>query len=190
MERRSAAVLKVIWLAAEQPCGKRLKAAIGALAAALRSKNAGSLHKDLRGAAFARLAQRRWIACLPPARASSGKPRALRHAAWHLIANADTHPHGTLGCCRPWLAGGRYGGALRRVDGWRLLLERDAHRRAYAVDGNPGDLEPWPAQRSRADPGGREETLPFPRYWASIPITVASFSTGIFMTIFGCECVR
>lgn len=132
-------VLKTIWLSAEQPCGKRLKAAVP-LWLPDYERERGALERELRGRLLAMSATNDG----PSAGAGQselGQPGALRDATGHFVAPPNSHPDRTLECERAGLAGSGHGRTRRGIDGGRLLLEGHPDRCAHAMDRGAGGLD-------------------------------------------------
>jgi hypothetical protein len=84
-------VLKIIWLKAEQPCGKRFKAALQLWLAHYEKRN-GRLPRALRlkVLSISTATIDRLLAAVP---GGAGQSRTLRDAPGHTLAQPDPHPH-------------------------------------------------------------------------------------------------
>ena len=132
-------VVRAIWLAAAQPCGKRLAPALplwlrhyenhhGALSARQRQRLA-----EISPATLDRL--------LAAARAQHHRRGRSGTKPGRLLKDRDPHPHRHLGPQPARLPGSRQRGPLRRQPGRRLHLEPHLHGHRQPVDCGPGRVE-------------------------------------------------
>ena len=135
-------VIKAIWLAAEQPCGKRLKAALKVWLPHYE-KRGGPLAESVKQKVLAISASSidRLFGALP---GEPGSASSLRDAPRDPFTQTDPGSHRTLGCERTRLYRGRHRRALRGEYGRRVLLEPDRDRCAYPVDGDPRSVQSRP----------------------------------------------
>ena len=97
------AVLWKVWKAAEQPCGKRLKALLPDWLPHYEVEH-GKLDSKLREK----------LLSISTAQGANRAPWPLRHQARGVAQNPDTDPHGQLGHHPARIPGSRHGGALWR----------------------------------------------------------------------------
>ena len=86
-----AVVVKTIWLSAEQPCGKRLKATVP-LWLADYEREQGPLEAELRERVL-QMSAATLDRLLAPARISLGSRGGVRDAPRDFVAQTDSHPH-------------------------------------------------------------------------------------------------
>ncbi len=143
--------LRTIWMASDQPCSKRLKAAlplwlphyeIGFKPLSVETR---ALLDAISAASIDRL--------LKPRRATLGKKGLVRHPAGDAAEETHSHPDRRLGCHPVRLHRGRHGGALRRQPGWEFRVEPDHDRSVHRLDGVPGHLEQGFSWRNGANQG-------------------------------------